>query len=91
MSVQQNVQTVDLIINDEWLSRLKLDDFKLCFNMVKKGDYGQVYRIDGNVILTWLNRYEHERYNYYGNKSEQEAQTFKQDNRPLKDYFMKQA
>lgn len=47
---------VQSIIHSFWM--LKPDDFKLCFEMAKKGEFGPVYnRVDGNVILTWLAKY----------------------------------
>lgn len=42
---------------------LKIDDFKLCFSNAKKGLYGQVYRMDGNTILCFLEKYIQDRMN----------------------------
>jgi len=61
MSAEQVAQTTDLIIEE--YSQLKIDDFKLCFNRAKKGEYGQVYdRLDGQVIFGWLEKYAIERF-----------------------------
>lgn len=56
MNDQQIKQTSQLIISEYWF--LKPEDFKLCFNQAKKGRYGKVFdRIDGMVIMEWLNQY----------------------------------
>lgn len=56
MNDQQIKQTSQLIISEYWF--LKPEDFKLCFNQAKKGHYGKVFdRIDGMVIMEWLNQY----------------------------------
>lgn len=58
----QVAQTVTLILQDENMRSLKPDDFKLCFNRMKKGHYGKSYdRIDGQIIFECLNLYLHER------------------------------
>jgi hypothetical protein len=67
MNNEQVIQTVDLILQDYWM--LKPDDFKLCFNNVKKGVYGKVYdRVDGMLILEWLAAYTDGRLTYSENK-----------------------
>lgn len=39
-----------------------IEDFKVCFDKGKKGGYGQLFdRIDGSVILDWLDQYAAER------------------------------
>lgn len=56
MNDVQLAQTIQLIQEEYWM--LKPEDFKLCFNNAKKGMYGQVYdRIDGQVIISWLNKH----------------------------------
>lgn len=53
MGAEQVAQTVQFIISDYWM--LKIDDVKLCFDNAKRGKYGKVYdRMDGAVILEWL-------------------------------------
>lgn len=50
---------------------LKPDDFKLCFKNVMKGNYGKVYnRIDGAMIMEWLDMYIEERLIFFEAKSE---------------------
>lgn len=65
MSDAQIKSTVQLIIMD--YAHLKPEDFKLCFNKAKRGEYGKVYdRLDGQVILMWLEEYS----NYRADTSE---------------------
>jgi hypothetical protein len=41
---------------------LSLEDVALCFMQAKKGYYGEVYnRLDGQVILGWLRKYDQEK------------------------------
>lgn len=68
MTDNQIAQTVDLILEDFWM--LKLEDIKVCFNNAKKGKYGQLYnRLDGMVILEWLQRYTDERIGFSDEQS----------------------
>lgn len=70
MTTNQIAATVELILEDVNFSRLKIDDFKLCFNRAKKGEYGAVYdRIDGQVIFNWLNIYFNQRIEIADNQS----------------------
>ena len=60
MSDAQTEQTA-LFILDEY-PQLTIADIKLFFNKIKKGHYGQIYdRLDGQLILIWLNKYFEER------------------------------
>ena len=60
MSDYQIADTVDLVIEE--YPHYKLDDYKLFFKMAKKGYFGQIFgRIDGEVILTWLKKYDEQR------------------------------
>ncbi len=60
MSDTQIIQTVDLILED--YMHFKPEDFKLCFNRMKKGHYGQLFdRFDGQLILSMLSQYDQER------------------------------
>lgn len=60
MNAVQIAQTSDLIFDEYFY--FNIEDFKLCFNLVKKGYFGQVYdRIDGQVILNWLRTYSNDR------------------------------
>ena len=72
MGAIQVAQTADLIIEEYYY--LKPDDFKLCFNRAKKGYYGKLYdRIDGQVIIDWLSKYDAERTELARVDSEQNA------------------
>lgn len=63
MGADQIIQTVDLILDEFWM--LKPEDFRLCFNNVKKGFYGKVYdRVDGMMIIEWLTSYTNGRDNW---------------------------
>ncbi len=56
----QITQTTELILED--FKHLKIEDFKLFFNKVKKGHYGKLFnRLDGQVVLEQLHVYCHER------------------------------
>jgi hypothetical protein len=61
MSTTQAYQTAELILDE--FHNLKIDDIKLCFNNARKGKYGEIYRLDGLVIMGWLNQYFDERVN----------------------------
>lgn len=53
----QVADTINLII-DEY-PHYTMYDFKLFFKRAKLGDYGEIYgRIDGQVILSWLRKYD---------------------------------
>jgi hypothetical protein len=67
ININQIASTTDLILdNYGWL---KIDDFKLCFTQAKRGIYGAVYRIDGNIILSWIETYINDRINTADNIS----------------------
>lgn len=60
MNDRQIAQTADLVLDKFWM--LKLEDLRVCFDRAKSGKYGQVYnRIDGQVIMTWMDTYLEER------------------------------
>lgn len=60
MNASQIQQTVALI--RETYPYLTIEDFKICFTNAKKGLYGKLYdRIDGQIILDWLDRYDNMR------------------------------
>lgn len=40
---------------------LTLEDIAVCFHRAKKGEFGEAYRIDGQVIMVWLKKYREER------------------------------
>ncbi len=60
MNAAQVTETVGLIVKH--YTHLKPEDFKLCFEGIKTGKYGQLYdRFDGQIILHCLNVYDQER------------------------------
>lgn len=60
MGADQVKQTIQLILED--YKHLKPEDFKLCFNRLKKGYYGKLYdRLDGQIILDCLAKFDAER------------------------------
>ena len=61
MSVSQVAKLVDRILENYGM--LKIDDLKLCFDMVLRGHFGVVYRLDVNVVVDWMDRYLNERLN----------------------------
>lgn len=55
-------QTINLILDDDKIKCFKPEDFKLCFERMKKGFYGKSYdRIDGQIIFEALYQYLEER------------------------------
>lgn len=80
MNAMQIGQTAQFILDDySWLT---IDDMKLCFNLAKKGAFGQVYgRLDGQVILAWFRQYETQRVKAADEVSYQEHQSLKESNR----------
>lgn len=58
----QVVQTVNLIRSDKDLASFKIEDFKVCFDEMKRGKYGKFYdRLDGQIIFECLYKYANER------------------------------
>lgn len=67
MNQDQIVQLAEMVIEDYYF--LKIDDLKLCFKNAMKGRYGQIFRIDGSIVLSWLEKYQEERFNEADNVS----------------------
>lgn len=64
MTVPQITETALMILSD--YNALKIEDIRVCFNNGKKGHYGQLYgRIDGQIIMLWLQQYSTDRTNEY--------------------------
>ena len=61
MSPLQVAKSADRIL--EKYGMLKIDDLKLCFDMVISGHFGAVYRLDVNVVVDWIDKYINERLN----------------------------
>lgn len=64
MTTQQITETAIMILSD--FNYLKIEDVRVCFNNGKKGHYGQLYaRIDGQIIMLWLQQYSTDKTNEY--------------------------
>jgi hypothetical protein len=75
MNANQILTTAEMALdNYGWL---KIDDFKLCFSQAKRGFFGQIYRMDGNVILSWIESYIKDRINFAEEKSYSEHLSIK--------------
>lgn len=61
MNEDQIKATATDILEDYYY--LSIDDFKLCFGKGRKLHYGEIYRMDGSIILGWLGQYTEERMN----------------------------
>lgn len=56
MSPQQLMLTAELIMEEYYY--LRVEEFKMCFRMAMKGEYGPVYnRIDGQVFFEWIRKF----------------------------------
>lgn len=83
MSDVQVGQTIELIQQEYWM--LKPEDFKLCFNNAKKGMYGQVYdRIDGQVIMSWLQQHIAKRFEFSEQQSMQKHDRLKKETETMR-------
>lgn len=72
MDKQQVLITCDLII--EAFPYFKLEDFALCFKKAMLLEYGKLYdRIDGAIIIEWLQKYSRTRDEYASVLSEAKA------------------
>lgn len=70
MNGEQVVQTAKLIAKDYYF--LKPEDFKLCFENAKRGRYGKLFdRMDGAIIMEWLDNYVNGRMNHAEQRSEE--------------------
>lgn len=77
MDAVQVADTINLII--EAYPHYKQEDFKLFFNMAKKGLFGQIYgRMDGEVIMNWLAKYDIHRDTVAQDESIKAADKFKE-------------
>jgi hypothetical protein len=78
MSEAQISQTVELI--KDCYTLFKISDFTLCFKRAKMGRYGKVYdRMDGQIILEWLDMYDKERDEEVAQLRATQSQQSKQD------------
>lgn len=84
MDAIQVADTINLII--ETYPHYTQEDFKLFFNMAKKGMFGQVYgRMDGSVIMNWIAKYDIHRDTVAQNESIKESDKFKEHANARKD------
>jgi hypothetical protein len=79
LTVDQVAITADFILENYGF--LKIDDLKLCFKNTISGRYGQVYRLDVNVIISWIDRYVEDRMNESDEISHNEHLATKTENR----------
>lgn len=76
MDALQVADTINLIV--ETYPHYVQEDFKLFFNMAKKGMFGQIFgRMDGEVIMSWLAKYDIHRDTVAQNESIKEAEKYK--------------
>ena len=76
MDPLQIKDTIDLV--REEYPHYKPEDFKLFFKMAKKGYFGQVFgRMDGEVIMNWIARYDIHRDTQAQNESIRAADAFR--------------
>ncbi len=62
MNPPQIKMTIDLILSDLELKNLKPEDFKVCFDGIKRGKYGKLYdRLDGQIIIESLYSYSNDK------------------------------
>lgn len=81
MDALQVADTINLIV--ETYPHYKQEDFKLFFSMAKKGMFGQIYgRMDGEVIMNWLAKYDIHRDTVAQDESIKEADRFKERVQP---------
>lgn len=88
MDAMQVVDTVNLIIDA--YPHYTMYDFKLFFKLAKLGSYGEVYgRMDGQVILSWLRKYDILRDTAAQNESIKESEQYKELGKrtPIKGMF----
>lgn len=78
IGAEQVQETTRLILQDFYF--LKIEDFRLFFDRMKSGHYGQVYdRMDGNVILVNLRKYCDERMDFAANMQLEKHKQVKAD------------
>lgn len=81
MGQEQVADLINDIIDDYYM--MNIEDFKLCFKRAKVGYYDRngIFRIDANVILTWISKYMDERMNTADETSYNESQNHKDQSR----------
>lgn len=70
MGVPQIKLTIDMLLNDLVTKNLKPEDYKVMFDDMKKGYYGNLYdRFDGQIIFKIANEYADKRASFIENES----------------------
>ena len=79
ISETQLYSLASMIMNE--YKHLNLLDLGICFKFAKLGKYGKVYdRLDGGLILEWLNRYDADKTEIIVNRRLQQNNEYKGDN-----------
>lgn len=78
MTAKQVAETATLIFEEPIFERLKLDDFALFVRKCKLGEFGDMYTINGTLIIQWLRKYTIERNNYLFKLKEKQDQEEKE-------------
>lgn len=72
MTDAQTLITAELIIQE--YPNITLADITVIFRMAKLGKWGEFYgRLDGQMILSWVDKYFEDRCNWFAEKSISEA------------------
>jgi hypothetical protein len=78
MTDQQTQETAMMIMDLYY--NITIVDINLIFRKAKLGQWGQIYdRLDGQIILSWFEKYFNERCRAYAERSMLEADKFKND------------
>ena len=78
MTDQQTQETAMMILDEFY--NITIADINLIFKKAKLGHWGQIYdRLDGQVILSWVDKYFNERCRAAAEISIQEAEKYKSD------------
>ena len=79
---EQAKETAYLLL--EMYPHYNIKDFTFCFTMAKKGEFGALYdRLDGNVVLDWVKKYESIRSQEAAKFSQKAAQAQKEEGKSL--------
>jgi hypothetical protein len=78
MTDEQTQETAMMIVDEYY--NLTIADINIIFKRAKLGRWGQIYdRLDGQVILSWFDKYFQERCRTAADKSVLEADKYKYD------------
>lgn len=81
MEVEQVKQTVELIMGDHVCRNLTPEDFKVCFDMIKKNTFNKNFfeRFDGQVIFECLYSYANQKAIYIEQQKRTQHETQKRE------------